>query len=196
LGIGLALTAASLFAAPATATFAGGCFWSQEKAFSELPGVISVTSGYTGGQVKNPTYEQVETGSTGHAESVQIVFDPAKISYEKLLNIFWHNIIPTQADGQFCDEGWQYRSAIFYGDESQRAAAEASKKAVEALPRFAGKKVVTQIVPASAFYPAEEYHQKFYKKNAARYQAYRTGCRRDARLKEAWGEAAGQGAHQ
>ena len=192
LGIGIALAAASLFAAPtATATFAGGCFWCEETAFVDVPGIVSVTSGYTGGQVKNPTYEQVSAGGTGHAESVQVVFDPAKISYEKLLDIFWHNVDPTQANGQFCDHGNQYRSAIFYADESQHAMAEASKKKVESLPQFAGQKIVTQIVAASTFYPAEEYHQKFYLKNPVRYHEYRNGCGRDARLREIWGAAAG-----
>jgi peptide-methionine (S)-S-oxide reductase len=174
----------------ATALFAGGCFWCEETAFEGLPGVISVTSGYTGGQTKNPTYEQVSSGGTGHAESVEVVYDPAKTSYEKLLDVFWHNVDPTQANGQFCDHGTQYRSAIFYKDEAQRKAAEESKRRVEEQARFKGK-IVTQIVPASTFYPAEEYHQDFYKKNPARYQSYRQGCGRDARLKELWGDAAG-----
>jgi peptide-methionine (S)-S-oxide reductase len=174
----------------ATALFAGGCFWCEETAFEGLPGVISVTSGYTGGQTKNPTYEQVSSGGTGHAESVEVVYDPAKTSYEKLLDVFWHNVDPTQANGQFCDHGTQYRSAIFYKDEAQRKAAEESKRRVEEQARFKGK-IVTQIVPASTFYPAEEYHQDFYKKNPVRYQSYRQGCGRDARLKELWGDAAG-----
>jgi peptide-methionine (S)-S-oxide reductase len=173
-----------------SAIFAGGCFWCEETAFEGLPGVISVTSGYTGGQTKNPTYEQVSSGVTGHAESVEVVFDPSKTSYEHLLEVFWHNVDPTQKGGQFCDHGTQYRSAIFTKDESQRIAAEASKKKLEAEPRFAGK-IVTQIVPATVFYPAEEYHQDFYKKNPMRYQQYRLGCGRDARLKQLWGEAAG-----
>jgi peptide-methionine (S)-S-oxide reductase len=182
------------FAAPAasreTAIFAGGCFWCEETAFVGVPGVISVTSGYTGGQVKNPTYEQVSSGSTGHAESVQVVFDPTKTSYEKLLDVFWHNVDPTQANGQFCDHGNQYRSAIFYASESQRKAAEDSKRKLEEEPRFKGK-IVTQIVAAGPFYRAEEYHQEFYKKNPTRYHEYRLGCGRDARLKQIWGDAAG-----
>jgi len=193
--LGLALFAAgSAGAAPtATATFAGGCFWCEETAFVDIPGVLSVTSGFTGGQVKNPTYEMVSAGGTGHAESVQVVFDPAKISYERLLDIFWKNVDPTQANGQFCDHGNQYRSAIFYADESQRAMAEGSKKKVESLPQFQGKKIVTEIVPASTFYKAEEYHQQFYKKNPVSYHEYRNGCGRDARLRELWGAPAAGG---
>lgn len=188
------VAAASAFAAPmpprASAIFAGGCFWCEETAFEGIPGVISVTSGYTGGQKKDPTYEEVSSGGTGHAESVQVVYDPSKISYEKLLEIFWHNVDPFQANGQFCDHGNQYRSAIFYQGDAQRSAAEASKRKLEEDPQFRGK-IVTQIVPASTFYPAEEYHQDFYKKDPVRYHSYRTGCGRDARLKAIWGEAAG-----
>jgi peptide-methionine (S)-S-oxide reductase len=174
----------------ATAIFAGGCFWCEETAFEGLEGVLSVTSGYTGGQTKNPTYEQVSAGWTGHAESVEVLYDPAKISYERLLEVFWHNVDPLQRDGQFCDHGTQYRSAIFYRDESQRKAAEESKRKLEEQPRFSGK-IATQIVPASIFYPAEEYHQQFYKKSPLRYHTYRLGCGRDARLRELWGEGAG-----
>jgi len=184
------LTLASPPAQRATAIFAGGCFWCEETAFEGLPGVFSVVSGYTGGQKKNPTYEEVSSGSTGHAESVEVTYDPSKITYEKLLEVFWHNVDPTQANGQFCDHGTQYRSAIFYKDEAQRKAAEESKRRVEEIPRFKGK-VVTQIVAASTFYPAEEYHQDFWKKSPVRYQSYRQGCGRDARLKELWGDAAG-----
>ena len=186
------LAATMALAAPGrdSAVFAGGCFWCEETAFEGVPGVISVTSGYTGGQKKNPTYDEVSAGGTGHAESVEVVYDPAKISYEKLLDIFWHNVDPFQANGQFCDHGTQYRSAIFYRDDAQRKAAEESKRRLEQDPRFAGK-IVTQIVPASTFYPAEEYHQDFYKKSPVRYQMYRAGCGRDARLKAIWGEAAG-----
>jgi peptide-methionine (S)-S-oxide reductase len=176
--------------ARATAIFAGGCFWCEETAFEGLPGVFSVVSGYTGGQTKNPTYEQVSSGGTGHAESVEVTYDPGKISYEKLLEVFWHNVDPFQKDAQFCDHGTQYRSAIFYRDEAQRKAAEESRRKLEEQPRFKGK-IVTQIVAASTFYPAEEYHQDFYKKNPARYNSYRQGCGRDARLKEIWGAAAG-----
>jgi len=184
------LTLASPPAQRATAIFAGGCFWCEETAFEGLPGVFSVVSGYTGGQKKNPTYEEVSSGSTGHAESVEVTYDPSQITYEKLLEVFWHNVDPTQANGQFCDHGTEYRSAIFYKDEAQRKAAEESKRRVEEIPRFKGK-VVTQVVAASTFYPAEEYHQQFYKKNPVRYYSYRQGCGRDARLKELWGDAAG-----
>jgi peptide-methionine (S)-S-oxide reductase len=173
-----------------TAVFAGGCFWCEETAFEGLPGVFSVVSGYTGGQKKNPTYEEVSSGSTGHAESVEVTYDPSKISYEKLLEVFWHNVDPTQGNGQFCDHGTQYRSAIFYKDEAQRKAAEESKRRLEEMPSFKGR-IVTQIVAATTFYPAEEYHQDFYKKSPQRYQSYRQGCGRDARLKELWGDAAG-----
>ena len=173
-----------------TAIFAGGCFWCEETAFVGGPGVISVTSGYTGGQTKNPTYEQVSAGVTGHAESVQVVFDPAKISYAQLLDVFWHNIDPTQKGGQFCDHGTQYRSAIFYKDENQRKAAEESKRKLEEQPRFKGQ-IATEITAATTFYPAEEYHQQFYKKNPLRYHEYRLGCGRDARLKQIWGKDAG-----
>ncbi|MDQ2869614.1 MAG: peptide-methionine (S)-S-oxide reductase MsrA [Acidobacteriota bacterium] len=175
---------------PAKAVFAGGCFWCEETAFEGVPGVLSVTSGYTGGQKKNPTYEEVSAGGTGHAESVEVAFDPAKITYEKLLEIFWHNVDPLQANAQFCDHGSQYRSAIFYSDDAQRRAAEESKRKLEEESRFKGK-IVTQIVQASTFYPAEQYHQDFYKKNPVRYHQYREGCGRDARLKQLWGEAAG-----
>ena len=196
LAIGLAfclVSSALALAAPlkrATAIFAGGCFWCEETAFEEVPGVVAVISGYTGGHVANPTYEQVSAGVTGHAESVQVVYDPDKISYEKLLDIFWHNVDPLQANAQFCDHGNQYRSAIFYRDPPQQKAAEASKAKLEEEPRFKGK-IVTEIVPATTFYRAEEYHQDFYKKNPVRYYSYRTGCGRDARLKELWGAAAG-----
>jgi peptide-methionine (S)-S-oxide reductase len=169
-----------------TALFAGGCFWCEETAFEGVPGVFTVISGYTGGQTKNPTYEQVSAGSTGHAESVEVTYDPSRISYEQLLDIFWRNVDPLQANGQFCDHGNQYRSAVFYRDDAQRKAAEESKRKLEEQPRFKGK-IVTQIVAASSFYPAEEYHQDFYKKNPVRYHSYREGCGRDARLKELWG---------
>jgi peptide-methionine (S)-S-oxide reductase len=172
------------------ATFAGGCFWCMEAPFDKLPGVVSVTPGYTGSSVKNPTYQQVSAGGTGHAEAVQIVFDPSKTSYSKLLDIFWHNIDPTVKDRQFCDIGNQYRSGIFYHGEVQRRLAEQSKSALEKNKPFKGP-VVTEITPASEFYPAEEYHQHYYKKNPLRYSYYRTSCGRDQRLKELWGNAAG-----
>jgi len=174
----------------ATAIFAGGCFGCEETAFEGLNGMISVTSGYTGGQMKNPTYEEASSGATGHAVSVQVVFHPAKITYVQLLDVFWHNIDPLQKNGQFCDHGTQYRSAIFYGNDGQKRAAEESKRKLEQQPRFQGK-IATQIVAASTFYPAEEYHQDFYKKNPTRYHEYRLGCGRDARLQELWGDTAG-----
>jgi peptide-methionine (S)-S-oxide reductase len=151
-----------------------------------------VTSGYTGGQKKNPTYEEVSSGTTGHAESIQLIYDPAKTSYARLLDVFWHNIDPLARNAQFCDHGTQYRSAIFYHDEGQRKAAEESKRKLEERPEFAGK-IVTQIVSASTFYPAEEYHQHFYRKNPVRYHEYRSGCGRDRRLQELWGSGAGAG---
>ena len=174
----------------AVATFAGGCFWCMQPPFDALKGVISTTAGYTGGQTKNPTYEQVSAGGTGHAESVQIVYDPKVVSYAQLLDVFWHNIDPITANRQFCDEGNQYRSAIFYHDEEQKRLAEQSKKALEQSGRFK-QSIVTQIVPATEFYPAEDYHQGYYRKNPIRYKFYRYTCGRDARLKELWGEAAG-----
>ena len=172
------------------ATFAGGCFWCMEHPFDDLPGVISVTSGYTGGQKKNPTYEEVSAGGTGHTESVQIVFDPTKITYEKLLAVYWHNIDPTVKDRQFCDSGHQYRSAIFYHTEVQRRLAVKSKETL-GMNRSFREPVVTEITQASDFYPAEDYHQHYYKKNPIRYKYYRTACGRDNRLKELWGGQAG-----
>jgi peptide-methionine (S)-S-oxide reductase len=174
----------------AVATFAGGCFWCMEGPFEKLPGVHSVTSGYTGGQKKNPSYEEVSSGVTGHAEAVQIVYDPARISYQQLLDVFWRNIDPLTPNAQFCDHGSQYRSGVFVHDAAQQQAAEASKRMIEASGRFQ-RKIVTEIVPAGVFYPAEEYHQDFYKKNPLRYASYRAGCGRDRRLKELWGEGAG-----
>jgi len=172
------------------ATFAGGCFWCMEHPFDEIPGVVSVTSGYTGGQKKNPTYEEVSAGETGHAESVQIVYDPTQVTYEKLLNIFWHNINPISKDRQFCDSGHQYRSAIFYHNEEQRQLALRSKALLEKNKTFK-EPIVTEIVKATEFYPAEDYHQHYYKKNPIRYKYYRYRCGRDQRLKELWGNAAG-----
>jgi peptide-methionine (S)-S-oxide reductase len=174
----------------AVATFAGGCFWCMEPPFDKIDGVLSTLSGYTGGTTQRPTYEQVSAGRTGHAEAVQVTYDPSKVSYEKLLDVFWHNIDPTVKDRQFCDIGSQYRSAIFVHDAEQRRAAEASKSALQRSKPFKGE-VVTEIVDAGAFYPAEEYHQDYYVKNPVRYRYYRAGCGRDARLKELWGELAG-----
>jgi peptide-methionine (S)-S-oxide reductase len=171
------------------ATFAGGCFWSMQKAFDGLPGVVSVTAGYAGGTKANPTYEDVESGETGHAESVELIYDPARISYEQLLDVYWHHIDPLTVNSAFCDYGPQYRSIIFFHDAEQQRAAEASKRALDASHRFATP-IVTAIQPASRFYPAEEYHQQFYRKNPARYEAYRIGCRRDARLQQLWGDVA------
>ncbi len=173
-----------------TATFAGGCFWCMEPPFDKLPGVLSVTAGYTGGRVKNPSYEQVSAGGTGHAEAVQIVYDPTKIGYAKLLDIFWHNIDPTADERQFCDTGHQYRSAIFFHSPEQQALALNAKATLEKNKPFAGP-IVTQVVPAGEFYLAEEYHQQYYKKNPLRYGYYRASCGRDRRLKELWGRAAG-----
>jgi peptide-methionine (S)-S-oxide reductase len=174
----------------AVATFAGGCFWCMEPAFDGIAGVLSVTPGYTGGQKKDPTYEEVSSGMTGHAESIQLIYDPGKVTYARLLDAFWHNIDPLAGDAQFCDHGTQYRSAIFYHDEAQRKAAEESKRRLEEQPQFKGR-ILTQIVSASTFYPAEEYHQHFYRKNPVRYHEYRLGCGRDRRLKELWGASAG-----
>jgi peptide-methionine (S)-S-oxide reductase len=169
------------------ATFAGGCFWSMQKAFDEVPGVVATTAGYSGGTVPQPTYEEVESSRTGHAESVQLIYDPARISYEKLLDIYWHHIDPLTPDRAFCDHGPQYRSIIFYRDSTQQRLAEASKRGLDRSHRFATP-IVTAIQPAVEFYPAEEYHQLFYKKNPARYEAYRIGCGRDARIRELWGD--------
>jgi methionine-S-sulfoxide reductase len=180
------LLAAPVFAQRATATFAGGCFWCEESAFEGVKGVVSVTSGYTGGVKDNPTYEEVSSGETGHRESVEVVYDPRVVSYQQLLDIFWHNVDPFDNSGQFCDHGSQYRGAIFVHDAAQRQLAEASKAAVE--KRF-GKKVVTDILPAARFWPAEDYHQDFYKKNPVRYRIYRFNCGRDERLKNLWGVA-------
>ncbi len=171
------------------ATFAGGCFWSMQKAFDGVAGVVGVTAGYAGGSTKNPSYENVETGKTGHAESVEVTYDPARISYERLLDIYWHHIDPLTLNSAFCDYGPQYRSIIFYHDAEQRRLAEASKRALDQSHRFPTP-IVTAIQPATPFYPAEEYHQQFYKKNPARYEAYRIGCRRDARLQQLWGDLA------
>jgi len=177
-------------AAPATetATFAGGCFWCMESPFESLPGVVSTTVGYTGGKTKNPSYEQVSAGGTGHAEAVQIVFDPQQVSYTKLLDVFWRNVDPLTPNAQFCDHGDQYRSAIFYHGDAQKRAAEASKRALELSGKF-HQPIVTQIVAAGPFYAAEEYHQKYHQKNPARYKFYRWNCGRDQRLEELWGPA-------
>lgn len=165
------------------ATFAGGCFWCMQPPFDKTPGVISTTVGYTGGRIKNPTYQQVSSGSTGHLESIQVEYNPAIVSYEKLLDVFWHNIDPLDATGQFCDKGDQYRSIIFYHSPSQQQQAQASKEAVS---KQLDHSIATDIVPANAFYRAEDYHQKYYEKNPLRYKFYRYNCGRDKRLKEVW----------
>ncbi len=176
-------------AATAKAIFAGGCFWCVESDFDKLPGVLSTTSGYTGGTVANPTYEQVSGKSTGHAEAVEVVFDPAKVSYSQLVEHFWRTIDPTMKDGQFCDIGSPYRTAIFAVDAAQLEVAQASRAALEKSKPFKAP-IVTEIVKAGAFYAAEGYHQDYYKKNPVRYQYYRTSCGRDARLKQLWGSQA------
>jgi peptide-methionine (S)-S-oxide reductase len=170
----------------AVATFAGGCFWCVEADFDKVKGVISTTSGYIGGKVANPTYKQVSAGGTGHAEAVEIVYDPSQVSYEKLLEVFWRNIDPLAKDRQFCDSGDMYRSAVFVHDDEQRRLAEASKKALEKSGRFKAP-IQTQIVAATQFYKAEDYHQDYYLKNAAKYKFYRWNCGRDKRLEELWG---------
>src|SRR5216684_322061 len=169
------------------ATFAAGCFWCTEEAFEKVPGVVSAVSGYTGGRVKNPSYEQVSSGRTGHAEAVEVTYDPAKVSYEKLLDTFWLNHDPTVKDRQFCDAGSQYRPEIFYHTEEQKRLAEASKAKWEKEKPFR-QPILTPITPASEFYPAEDYHQDYYKKNALQYRFYVTGCGRYARLDSLWGE--------
>jgi peptide-methionine (S)-S-oxide reductase len=182
--------AATTVAKTEKATFAGGCFWCMEAPFDKLPGVVSVTSGYSGGQTRNPTYEQVSAGLTGHAEAVQIVYDPSKISYTKLLEVFWHNIDPTAKDRQFCDSGSQYRSAVFFHSDEQKRLAMQSRDALEKRNTFR-ESFVTEITAASDFFPAEEYHQHYYKKNPLRYSYYRNSCGRDRRLKQLWGDTAG-----
>jgi peptide-methionine (S)-S-oxide reductase len=174
----------------ARATFAGGCFWCMEAPFDELEGVAATTSGYIGGRVEEPTYEQVSAGGTGHAEAVEVRYDPERVSYQELLRVFWRNVDPTDAGGQFCDRGDQYRTGIFVHSEEQRRLAEASKAEVE---ERLEPPVVTPIETAGTFYPAEAYHQDFYDKNPVRYKVYRTGCGRDRRLRELWGDEAGGG---
>jgi peptide-methionine (S)-S-oxide reductase len=171
----------------AYATFAGGCFWCMEADFEKLDGVLSVTSGYTGGTAVNPTYTQVSAGGTGHAEAVRVVYDPKAVSYDELLTYFWRHIDPTVKDRQFCDVGHQYRSAVFFHDEAQREAAERSRAELERTKPFP-QPVVTEITAESAFYPAEAYHQDYAEKNPIRYAYYRRGCGRDQRLRELWGD--------
>jgi len=168
------------------ALFAGGCFWCMEKPFDVLPGVYSTTSGYTAGQVENPTYKAVSRGSTGHTEAVQIVYDPKKISYAELLKVFWRNIDPLAKNRQFCDGGTQYRSGIYYIDDEQKGLA---LKSLEEIKGLISGTIHTEIEAAQAFYPAEEYHQNFYKKKPGHYERYRKGCGRDRRLEQLWGKA-------
>jgi peptide-methionine (S)-S-oxide reductase len=184
---------AALLVAPAhaqkteKAIFAAGCFWCTEEAFEKVPGVLSAVSGYVGGTAQNPTYEQVSSGRTGHAEAVEVTFDPAKVSYEKLLDVFWVNHDPTVTNRQFCDSGTQYRPAIFTVGDEQKRLAEASKAKWEKLKPFS-QPILTQITPAGRFWPAEEYHQDYYKKNPLQYRFYVAGCGRYARLDSLWGE--------
>ncbi|HZS10941.1 MAG TPA: peptide-methionine (S)-S-oxide reductase MsrA [Nitrospirales bacterium] len=187
--IGIAVVMAlssSAMAATAKATFAGGCFWCMEEALEKVNGVISVTSGYTGGHRVNPNYEEVSAGRTGHAESVEVIYDPDKVSYAALLDAFWKNIDPTTPNAQFCDHGSQYRAAIFYHNDEQQRLAEESKRRVETTKKFA-EPIVTEITPASTFYAAEDYHQDFYKKNPIRYKFYKYNCGRAQRLEQLWG---------
>jgi peptide-methionine (S)-S-oxide reductase len=172
----------------AKAYFAGGCFWCMEEAFEKVDGVLEVVSGYMGGTVKNPSYEQVSAGQTGHAESVEVRYDPAKVTYTQLLEAFWRNVDPVTPDAQFCDHGNQYRAAIFYQTEEEKRAAEESKRAIEQSKRFSTP-IVTQLTAASEFYPAEEYHQDFYKKNPIRYKYYKFTCGRAQRLETLWGKS-------
>lgn len=172
----------------ATAIFAGGCFWCMEPPYDKLPGVISTTSGYTAGNTVNPSYEQVSSGGTGHTEAVQVVYDPSKVSYAKLLEVFWRNIDPVAVNRQFCDVGNMYRSGIYPTDDEQQRLAQASRKALQDSGRFPGG-IATEVEPASAFYPAEDYHQDYYLKNPVRYKFYRFNCGRDQRLGDVWGKA-------
>jgi peptide-methionine (S)-S-oxide reductase len=171
----------------AKATFAGGCFWCMEPPYDKLDGVISTVSGYSGGTTPNPTYQQVSSGRTGHAEVIQVEYDPSKVTYQELLEVFWRNVDPLDPGGQFCDRGDQYRTAIFYHDEQQRRLAEQSKDALDRSGKLPTG-IVTEIVQLKEFYPAEEYHQDYYLKNPLRYKYYRTGCGRDRRLNQLWGE--------
>ncbi len=183
------LVSQSQAADPATgakAYFAGGCFWCMEEVFEKVPGVTAVVSGYMGGRVENPSYEQVSAGGTGHAESVEVVYDPAKVSYTTLLDAFWHNVDPVTPNAQFCDHGSQYRAVIFYQGEEQKRLAEESKRAIEQSQRLTHP-IVTELTKAAPFYPAEEYHQDFYKKNPIRYKFYKFNCGRVQRLEEVWG---------
>jgi peptide-methionine (S)-S-oxide reductase len=194
LGLLVCLMAGPAFAATAypVATFAGGCFWSMQRHFDDVAGVVSTRVGYTGGPEVNPSYEQVSSETTGHAEAIEVTYDPAKTTYEKLLSSYWHYIDPTTKDGQFCDFGHSYRTAIYTHDEAQMKAALASKAEIEKSNVLKGEPIVTEIVAAGPFWPAEEYHQEFYKKNPVRYTSYRLGCGRDPALVKIWGDVAGK----
>jgi len=172
----------------ARAYFAGGCFWCMEEAFEKIDGVVDAVSGYMGGTVKNPSYEEVSAGKTGHAESVEVRYDPAKVSYTQLLETFWRNVDPITPDAQFCDHGNQYRAAIFYQTDDEKRTAEESKRAIEQSKRFSTP-IVTQVTAASEFYPAEDYHQDYYKKNPVRYKFYKFTCGRAQRLETLWGKS-------
>ena len=190
--VSLGLLSLLLLATPAgaadqaQATFAGGCFWCMEHPFDEIPGVLDTTSGYTGGTVENPSYYQVSNGDTGHVEAVQVTYDPEQVSYETLLETFWHNVDPLDGGGQFCDRGSQYQSVIFYHSAEQQATAIAAKQALEDAQQF-DRPIATPIVPAATFYAAEDYHQNYYQTHPARYRIYRFGCGRDQRLTKLWG---------
>lgn len=172
----------------AKATFAGGCFWCMEEAFEGVEGVVSVVSGYTGGQVENPTYEQVSAGGTGHTESIEVTYDPEEVTYKQLLDVFWRNVDPITPNAQFCDHGNQYRTGIFYHDENQKQLIDESKQRIESSKTFP-ESIVTEIAPATVFYPAEEYHQDFYTKNPIRYKYYKWNCGRAKRLEQLWGKS-------
>ena len=189
LGLTAAASAAPKQDATAVAIFAGGCFWCMEPPYDKLAGVLSTTSGYTGGAEANPTYKQVSSGRTKHREAVRIEYDPKRVDYARLLDVFWRNIDPLDGRGQFCDKGRHYTSAIYALDDEQLAAAETSKATLESEGKLKGK-IRTEIQPAGAFYPAEDYHQDYYVKNPIRYKYYRWGCGRDARLKKLWGDPA------
>jgi methionine-S-sulfoxide reductase len=175
-------------ASTSTAVFAAGCFWCVEEAYEKVPGVISAVSGYTGGRIANPSYQLVTTGMTGHYESVQVTYDPSKVTYAQLVDWFWRNVDPHDADGQFCDKGPHYRGAIFYQGDAQKKVAEDSKMALAASGKLK-RPIVTEILPEGPFYAAEDYHQDYYKKNSNRYQFYKHGCRRVQRLEQVWGKA-------
>ncbi len=182
----------ALFKKPERATFAGGCFWCMQPAFDKLKGVVSTTVGYTGGHTINPTYDDVSAGNTGHAEAIEIVFDPSQVTYEELLNVFWRNIDPTTPNRQFSDSGSQYRTAILYNNDEQKRTAELSKERLERTGRF-DRPIVTEVIPANKFYPAEEYHQKYYQKNEARYKTYSSGSGRYEYLDKTWGKVEDRG---